>query len=139
MTAMATHFTCEALSSISYLPERAVQAYPKAVCFRKWQAVRFDGKLDYRQRRRMSVVTLAGPSTSSYVFAFVFPLSLLVVTIFAAMRIGDRLDQKFLEELAINQAIREADEEEEEDPNGMIPSKEEPALPPARNRPKREI
>ncbi|CAA3022400.1 HIGH CHLOROPHYLL FLUORESCENCE 153 [Olea europaea subsp. europaea] len=87
-------------------------------------------------RRRISVVPRAGPSTSSYIFAFVLPISLLAVTVVTSMRIVDKLDQKFLEEVAINQAILEAKEDEDE---VNIPLENEPAAPRTRNRPKREV
>lgn len=46
------------------------------------------------------VVTRAGPpSTGSYVFAFVFPMSLLIGTIFTSMRIAEKLDRQYLEEV----------------------------------------
>ena len=45
------------------------------------------------------MVTRAGPSTSSYVFAFVFPLSLLAVTIFTSLRVDDKLEREFREEV----------------------------------------
>uniref|UniRef100_A0A2C9UY86 Uncharacterized protein n=1 Tax=Manihot esculenta TaxID=3983 RepID=A0A2C9UY86_MANES len=70
---------------------------------------------DRRTMRGSTLVTRAGPSTTSYVFAFVFPLSLLIGTIFTSIRIADKLDRDYLEELAINQAIREADEEDDGD------------------------
>ena len=62
-------------------------------------AVRFSGELGRRKTRGLSVVTRAGPSTSSYVFAFVFPLSLLAVTIFTSLRVDDKLEREFLEEV----------------------------------------
>ncbi|KAG8643085.1 uncharacterized protein LOC110626638 isoform X2 [Manihot esculenta] len=97
---------------------------------------------DRRTMRGSTLVTRAGPSTTSYVFAFVFPLSLLIGTIFTSIRIADKLDRDYLEELAINQAIREADEEDDGD-DVDIPLEDEaqqPALQGSRtrNRPKRE-
>ena len=62
-------------------------------------AVRFSGELCRRKTRGLSVVTRAGPSTSSYVFAFVFPLSLLAVTIFTSLRVDDKLEREFREEV----------------------------------------
>lgn len=48
----------------------------------------------------LSVVTRAGGASSgSYIFALVFPLSLLAITIFTSARIADNLDQKFIEEV----------------------------------------
>ncbi|KAF8022242.1 hypothetical protein BT93_G2396 [Corymbia citriodora subsp. variegata] len=80
------------------------------------------------------LVARAGPSTSSYVFAFVFPLSLLVTTVFASIKIADKLDRDFLEELAINQAIKDADE----DDDAEVSLEEKPVPSRTRNRPKRE-
>ncbi|CAA6663575.1 unnamed protein product [Spirodela intermedia] len=52
-------------------------------------------------RRGDALVVRAGPpSTSTLVFAFVFPLSMILGTIFASVRIADQLDQRYLEELA---------------------------------------
>ncbi|KAK9123237.1 hypothetical protein Sjap_012839 [Stephania japonica] len=93
------------------------------------------------KRRGWSVVTQAGLSTTSVVFAFVFPLTLLIVTIFAAIRVADRLDQKFLEEIAINEAIM-GDQDEEGGLASSVKKMAENMPPPAttraRNRPKRE-
>lgn len=57
----------------------------------------FSGGL--KSRRRASVVTGAVPGPNTYIFAFVFPLSLLVATIFTTMRISDKLDEDFLQEV----------------------------------------
>ncbi|XP_060217458.1 uncharacterized protein LOC132644840 [Lycium barbarum] len=91
-----------------------------------------------KKRRGISVVTRAGGgiSSSSYVFALVFPLSLLAITIFTSARIADTLDQKFLEEVAVNETIREG---EEDDGSAVTPLEEKPATPRTRNRPKREV
>ncbi|XP_022961614.1 uncharacterized protein LOC111462310 [Cucurbita moschata] len=99
-------------------------------------AVRFSG--DPSAARALRVVTTrAGASTSSYIFAFSIPFSLILVTALTALKIGDNLDKKFLEELALNQAIMEEDEENK-DGSSEIPFEEKPALPRTRNRPKRE-
>ena len=45
------------------------------------------------------VTTRAGASTSSYIFAFSIPFSLILVTALTALKIGDNLDKKFLEEV----------------------------------------
>ncbi|XXG53184.1 hypothetical protein AAC387_Pa03g1322 [Persea americana] len=91
-------------------------------------------------RKRKLVVARAGPpSITSLIFAFVFPLSLILVTIFTSIRIADKLDQQYLEELAINEAIMEEEDEEDEEGGGvLLPAAEESALPKSRNRPKRE-
>ncbi|XP_030532209.1 uncharacterized protein LOC115742211 [Rhodamnia argentea] len=87
-----------------------------------------------RADRGVRLVARAGPSSSSYVFVFVFPLSLLVATIFASIKIADKLDRDFLEELAINQAIKDADEGDDAE----VFLEEKPVLSRSRNRPKRE-
>ncbi|XP_042051926.1 uncharacterized protein LOC121797235 [Salvia splendens] len=90
--------------------------------------------------RRRVVLTRAGPSTTSYIFAFVFPLSLLAGTAITSIRIADKLDQKFLEELAINQAILEAEDGEEKEDDVHVSSEEEEVKPVRRrNRPTRQI
>ncbi|OMO90126.1 hypothetical protein COLO4_19345 [Corchorus olitorius] len=105
-------------------------------------AVVFSSRLSHhRTTRGMTVVTRAGPNTSSYVFAVVFPLSLLAVTIFTSIKIADKLDRDFLEDLMINQAMREADEEDDDgdDDISLEEIVQEPVLPRTRNRPKREV
>ncbi|XVE90786.1 hypothetical protein DITRI_Ditri20bG0104600 [Diplodiscus trichospermus] len=108
-------------------------------------AVAFSGLLSNPKPRGLTVVTRAGANTSSYVFAIAFPLTLLAATIFTSIRIADKLDKDFLEDLTINQAIREAEEEDEGDDNNdndVISLEEivqEPVLPRTRNRPKREV
>ncbi|OIT08003.1 PREDICTED: uncharacterized protein LOC109226161 [Nicotiana attenuata] len=91
-----------------------------------------------KSSRALRVVTRAGGgiSSSSYIFALIFPLSLLAITIFTSARIADNLDQKFLEELAVNQAIMEG---EEDDGIVVTPLEEKRATPRTRNRPKREV
>ncbi|KAL6009979.1 hypothetical protein ACLOJK_000410 [Asimina triloba] len=92
--------------------------------------------------KRRTVVAAGQPSTTSLIFAFVFPLSLLLVTILTSIRIADKLDQQYLEELALNEEIMEEDmmEEEGQEVNIPYPAEEEPApaVPRSRNRPKRE-
>lgn len=63
--------------------------------------VRFSGDPICRKTRGrgLTVVTRAGPGTSSYIFAFVLPLSLLAITVFTSIRIADKLDEDFLEEV----------------------------------------
>ncbi|EXC10460.1 hypothetical protein L484_008627 [Morus notabilis] len=100
-------------------------------------AIRFPLKSRDRAQRGLSVVTRAGPGTSSYVLAFVLPFSLVVITVLTSIRIADKLDRDFLEEVALNEAIREADEEEEEG-DYEFPL-EQPTTPRTRNRPKREV
>ncbi|CAL1411743.1 unnamed protein product [Linum trigynum] len=110
-----------------------------------------------KTERGWTVVRRAGPSTSSYIFALALPLSLLVFTVFTSIRIADKLDSDYLEELELNQAIMEAQgieyeaDNEDEDVDGadIAPGQEELQLPvPAfggssrtrtRNRPKREV
>ncbi|CAN1128283.1 hypothetical protein LINPERHAP2_LOCUS4539 [Linum perenne] len=127
---------------------------------RKQASLGLVGVGDGRKKGRgWSVVRRAGPSTSSYVFAFALPLSLLIFTIFTSIRISDKLDEDYLEELELNQAIMEAegieyaeDEDENIDVNDeegvqVSPEEEEqvklpqPALSGSRirNRPKRQV
>ncbi|KAK9192220.1 hypothetical protein WN943_020836 [Citrus x changshan-huyou] len=99
----------------------------------------------------LKVVTRAGASSSSYVFAFVLPLSLLALTVFASLKLDDKLERQYLEELIINEAMKdqeeqqydedEEEEEEEEDDDQVLLEEKlpEPALPRTRNRPKREV
>ncbi|XP_057976791.1 uncharacterized protein LOC131163948 [Malania oleifera] len=75
-------------------------------------ALRFSGQLSHRKTRGLTAVTRAGASATSYVIAFALPLSLLAITIFVSIKIDEDLDRKFYEEVAIDEAIREVDEEE---------------------------
>ncbi|CAM8920102.1 unnamed protein product [Rhodiola kirilowii] len=95
--------------------------------------------LQLSSRRGISVVTRAGPPTANtYIFAFLFPFSMLVATILTSIKIDQKLDQDFLEELAINEARMEVDGEEEPGTSKVaMPSKKSEA-PRTRNRPKRE-
>ncbi|PKA66990.1 hypothetical protein AXF42_Ash004481 [Apostasia shenzhenica] len=93
-------------------------------------------------------------TASSLALVFLLPLSLLVGTILVSIRVADRLDEKFLQELAENKAMMEENEVEEEegaeeyDLANVIAS-EETVLVKAedgvaaprvsRNRPKREV
>lgn len=57
-------------------------------------------QLERRNRILVPVPRAGGPpSTGSLLFAFFLPLSLLVGTILATLRVGKQLDQKFLEEV----------------------------------------
>ncbi|RZC82992.1 hypothetical protein C5167_045779 [Papaver somniferum] len=80
---------------------------------------------------------MATPTTANLIFAFVFPLTLLLVTIFTSIKIADKLDQDFLEELAINQAIMEG-KDEKEDSRASLEEEEPATVTRTRNRPKRE-
>nr|XP_023917784.1 uncharacterized protein LOC112029329 [Quercus suber]POF03703.1 hypothetical protein CFP56_06623 [Quercus suber] len=127
-------------------------------------AIRFPGDLTRRRSRGLTVVTRAGPSTNSILFAIAIPLSLLTITFFASIKIADNLDRDYFEELAINQAIREAEDDEdeeeeeenkedddmnislekkpalkEEDKDMNVSLEKERALQRTRNRPKREV
>ncbi|GMY22597.1 nucleosome assembly protein 1;3-like [Fagus crenata] len=107
-------------------------------------AIRFPGFQTHRRTRGSTVVTRAGPSANSYLFAFALPLSLLAITVFASIGVADKLERDYLEELAINQAIKEAEEEDEEEEGDEeedvnISLEKEPALQRTRNRPKREV
>ncbi|KAB2064056.1 hypothetical protein ERO13_A10G239300v2 [Gossypium hirsutum] len=106
----------------------------------------FSKDLFNRKRRGLEVVTRAGANTSSYVFAAVFPLSLLAITIFTSIKIADKLDEDFLEDISINQAVKEAEDEGDDGDDGgdddaisLEEIVQEPVLPRTRNRPKREV
>ncbi|XP_039038985.1 uncharacterized protein LOC120176672 [Hibiscus syriacus] len=92
------------------------------------------------KRRGLQVVTRAGANANSYALAAVLPLSLLAVTIFTSIKIADKLDKDFLEDLAVNQAVREAEEDDEgDDAISLDEIVQEPVFPRNRNRPKREV
>ncbi|XP_031485817.1 uncharacterized protein LOC116254517 [Nymphaea colorata] len=105
----------------------------------------------WKEGRGSRLVAKAGPpSNTTLIFAFVFPLSLLVITVLNAIRIADKLDEKFLEELAVNQAIMNEDAAAAaDDDNGdgygsghdsnLTVLEEEASVPRLRNRPKRLI
>ncbi|KAL5543649.1 hypothetical protein UlMin_007433 [Ulmus minor] len=118
-------------------PATASQS-PKPPRFPISPAVRFPGAGDRLRRRErgLSLVTRAGPTTSSYIFAFVLPFSLIILTVFTSIRIADKLDRDFLEEVALNEAMREGGEEEESEYDLSL---EQNATPRTRNRPKREV
>ncbi|XP_062208051.1 uncharacterized protein LOC133909577 [Phragmites australis] len=115
------------------------------------------------RRRGLMVVRAGGPpSTNALILAFVLPLSLFVGTLITAARVADDLDERFLREMEINQAIMEENEasgedsgdeedddreydegeEEEEDDQPPVEIKEAVvvgAAPRARNRPRRQV
>ncbi|KAK8494114.1 hypothetical protein V6N12_031826 [Hibiscus sabdariffa] len=100
----------------------------------------FSDDLTNRKRRGLEVVTRAGANASSYVFAAVLPFSLLAVTIFTSIKVADKLDKDFLEDIAVNQAVREAEEDDDgDDAISLDEIVQEPVLPRTRNRPKREV
>lgn len=102
------------------------------------------------RRRGQVLIPKAGPpNTTTLILAFVFPLSLFAGTVFASIRIADKLDEQFLEDLAVNRAIMEENEEDEEerveDGDGITYREEEVAaaaatadVPRVRNRPRKE-
>uniref|UniRef100_A0A0A8YX31 Uncharacterized protein n=1 Tax=Arundo donax TaxID=35708 RepID=A0A0A8YX31_ARUDO len=117
------------------------------------------------RRRGLIMVVRAGgpPSTNALILAFVLPLSLFVGTLITAARVADDLDERFLREMEINQAIMEENEasdeedssdegdddreyhegeEEEEDQQPPVEEKEAVvvgAAPRTRNRPIRQV
>ncbi|KAK6933906.1 hypothetical protein RJ641_036800 [Dillenia turbinata] len=104
---------------------RLTHLAPSSSAFRFPTPIRFSGDLGRRKTRGLSVITRAGPSMSSYLFAFLLPLSLLAATVFTSIKIADKLDQQYLEELAINEAIRDA-EEEDTDEDSSLDEESEP-------------
>ncbi|CAI9102890.1 OLC1v1001257C1 [Oldenlandia corymbosa var. corymbosa] len=117
------------------------QCFPSMASFPNWQRLNLDVGFQKQQQRKSQnrgsrVITFAGPSTTTYIFAFVFPMSLIAVTVFTSIKIADELDRKFLEEVALNQEIMESEE------GGTEPvplDLEKPEVPRKRNRPKREV
>ncbi|CAH8387486.1 unnamed protein product [Eruca vesicaria subsp. sativa] len=94
------------------------------------------------RNRDCSVVTRAGPSTSSYLLAFAIPATLIAATVFTSIKIVDKLDDDFLEDIAMNQAIKAAEEGGGENGEGEISLDDlikEPVLQRTRKRPKREV
>ncbi|XP_062174901.1 uncharacterized protein LOC133880050 [Alnus glutinosa] len=139
---MASLIISSSVSLTHSQPSTPTRAFFKPPHVSKPPTIRFPGDPSRRRTRGLTAVTRAGLSTNYYIFAFALPFSLLAITIFASIRVADKLDRDYLQELAINQAIREAnedeDEEEEEDEEDInIPLKKEPALQRTRNRPKR--
>ncbi|KAL8125811.1 hypothetical protein AgCh_013193 [Apium graveolens] len=84
--------TCCFVSSNIFLPPSSLTT----TCSSSLSPVVFSGGL--KSRRGSWVVTRAVPGPNTYIFAFVFPLSLLVATIFTTLRISDKLDEDFLQE-----------------------------------------
>ncbi|CAH2077357.1 unnamed protein product, partial [Thlaspi arvense] len=92
-----------------------------------------------RRIRDCSVVARAGPSTSSYLFAFAIPATLIAATVFTSIKIADKLDEDFLEDIAMNQALKAAEEgENAEGEISMDDLIKEPVIQRTRKRPKRE-
>ncbi|KAL0923109.1 hypothetical protein M5K25_007154 [Dendrobium thyrsiflorum] len=100
----------------------------------------------------LAVVRAGPPSASTLILVFVLPLSLLIGTILVSIRIGNKLDEKFLEELAANQAMVEENEDagaeegqeglearEGEEDRVMVKEEIGAAAVRVRNRPKREV
>ncbi|XP_010438022.1 PREDICTED: uncharacterized protein LOC104721683 [Camelina sativa] len=93
-----------------------------------------------RRIRDCSVVTRAGPSTSSYLLAFAIPATLIAATVFTSIKIADKLDEDFLEDIALNQAIKAAENGENGERDMSLDDViQEPVLQRTRNRPKREV
>ncbi|XP_042514759.1 uncharacterized protein LOC122089249 [Macadamia integrifolia] len=137
---MASLILSNSVTSVLHLNRRTRASFRPLRTFSS-PAISFAGSPYRRKTRGLVVRTRAGPSTSSLVFAFVFPLSLLLATIFTSIKIADKLDRDFLEELALNRAMMEVqddDDDDDDDDEDSPISIEEPALPRTRSRPKRE-
>nr|GLL24918.1 uncharacterized protein LOC109148092 [Ipomoea trifida]GMC82312.1 V-set and immunoglobulin domain-containing protein [Ipomoea batatas] len=130
------NFLCPQTLPSSYKPHAPplLPVAPPLNCRSKAPVLVF-GPRRGRKSRGISVVTRAG--SSSYIFAFVFPITMLAITVVASIRVADKLDQQYLEELAIEQSILET--EEDDDGNAATSPKEEIEIPSKRNRPKREV
>lgn len=89
------------ISTRAFFPHSTLPVAPARAFFRPSKflpAVRFSGDHSAVKTLRL-VTTRAGASTSSYIFAFSIPFSLILVTALTALKIGDNLDKKFLEEV----------------------------------------
>lgn len=100
-------------------------------------------------------MTRAGPTANQFVLAFTLPLALVIITVFAALRISDKLDERYLEEILLSEAMKETDDDDEDDGDDEeedyddddddddieLPIEPPPMTltPRTRNRPKREI
>ncbi|KAF5198533.1 high chlorophyll fluorescence [Thalictrum thalictroides] len=98
-----------------------------------------------KKKRGLEVVTRAGLSSTNLIFAFVMPITLVLVTVFTSIKIADKLDEDFMEELAKNEAIMQGEGMDEgtstlADEKSAAPTweQEKSAVPRIRNRPKRE-
>ncbi|XP_010557837.1 PREDICTED: uncharacterized protein LOC104826709 [Tarenaya hassleriana] len=101
----------------------------------------FDSGVNWRKRGCV-VLTRAGASASSYLLAFAIPATLVAVTVFASIKIADKLDEDFFEEVALTQSLREEaldGEEDAESESSLDEMVQEPVLQRTRNRPKREV
>ncbi|ESQ54034.1 hypothetical protein EUTSA_v10026511mg [Eutrema salsugineum] len=93
-----------------------------------------------RRIKDCSVVARAGPSTSSYLLAFAIPATLIAATVFTSIKIADKLDEDFLEDIALNQAIKAAEDgENAKGETSLDDLIKEPVLQRTRKRPKREV
>ncbi|XP_008800261.1 uncharacterized protein LOC103714683 [Phoenix dactylifera] len=99
-------------SHFNKYPAAAATFFPSRPSSSRTRALALAGSLrgGSRRRERELVVRAGPPSTNSLILAFVLPFSLIAGTIFTSIRIADRLDEKYLEELAKNQAIVEENE-----------------------------
>lgn len=96
---MANLLIFNSVSATHSLPSTATRAFFKPPLGFKPSAIFLPGDPSRRRARGSTVVTRAGPSTNSYLFAFALPFSLLAITIFASIRIADKLDRDYLQEV----------------------------------------
>ncbi|XP_078446831.1 high chlorophyll fluorescence 153 [Wolffia australiana] len=133
-------------SGFSHLPSIAFTRPPIAVRLSRGGGFDLDRPIRHGSRRIEGFVVRAGPpSASTLAFAFVFPLSMVLGTVFASIRIADQLDEKYLQELSRNgsEMVEKEDENGGKDDQfitvGAATSIEESSSAPRRrNRPKRE-
>ncbi|KAG5413035.1 hypothetical protein IGI04_000602 [Brassica rapa subsp. trilocularis] len=93
-----------------------------------------------RRIRDCSLVARAGPSTSSYLLAFAIPATLIAATVFTSAKIADKLDDDFLEDIALNQAMKAVEDGENAEGGSSLDDLiKEPVLQRTRKRPKREV
>ncbi|TVU08617.1 hypothetical protein EJB05_42026 [Eragrostis curvula] len=97
-------------AAVSFLPRPGARSATPS------PAARTVGVRGGRRRRGLMVVRAGGPpSTNALILAFVLPLSLIVGTVITAARVADDLDERFLREMEVNQAILEENKASDEE------------------------
>ncbi|KAL5762604.1 hypothetical protein ACOSP7_018868 [Xanthoceras sorbifolium] len=138
------------------LPLSPIPIPPASACFVRPHVPLYRGVYFSRRKARgltTGVVTRAGPSIGTYLYALSLPVGLIVLTALAALKVAEQQDQAYFEELIIEEAMKEGDEDKdgdededvEEDGGNEYDSEtpleekiQELAVPRTRNRPKRE-
>jgi hypothetical protein len=96
---MASLIISSSVSLTHSQPSTPTRAFFKPPHVSKPRTIRFPGDPSRRRTRGLTAVTRAGLSTNYYIFAFALPFSLLAITIFASIRVADKLDRDYLQEV----------------------------------------